>query len=125
MKKTFIVILLFVFAAGITANNNQATTQTNQTTAQVNIPLIGNAPKSQQQPITLFQGNNYLEASFNNIGKVYIVIQNEKGSIIYQNSIDTSAGNKLIIPTYNYYKGEYTISFSYRAGDLFGVFYVK
>ena len=123
MKKTFIAILLFVFAAGITANNNQATTQTNQPSAP--IPLSGILAKNQQHPITLFQGNNYLEASFNNIGKVYIVIQNEKGSIIYQNSIDTSAGNKLIIPTYNYYKGEYTISFSYRAGDLFGVFYVE
>jgi len=58
-----------------------------------------------------------------NFGVLNVTVTDEHGCDVYQQSINTSSTNYLVIPTNNLHAGTYTITISGSEGSVTGVFY--
>ena len=80
------------------------------------IDLSGNLPeaiiRSSVKPIQAFVTDQIIEIDFNtSIGTIAISIYDQKGSAVYQQSVNTYAGQQIFIDISSFDEGEYTIEF--------------
>ena len=93
------------------------------------IDLSGNlAPVKQRslslvQPIQAFIISQSIKADFNtSLGAIDVSIYDETGNVVYQQTVNASAGQQLLIDVSNFAAGEYTIAFVNAQMNLSGIF---
>ena len=93
-----------------------------------NIDLMGNlstsVPKSLVQPIQAFITGQFIEVNFNeSLGTIVISIYDETGIAVYQQPVNTYAGQQVFIDITSFEEGEYKIEFVNSKNEyLVGVF---
>jgi|GEM_PF-846183 len=65
-------------------------------------------------PVTMLLSGTNLTLNFNNaVGTAQVTIEDEYGFIVYQNAINTNKTLKMVISTYGWSAGNYTVNVSY------------
>jgi len=130
MKKTILhSIILFVICllnVNLISANSDIFTETEENDP---IDLSGNLPNNSTRsltslsPISIFQYQDYIEVGFNSsLGAINVSIYDDEGNVVYQQSINASAGQQLLIDVSDFDAGTYTIEFVNSQADLSGDF---
>ena len=74
-------------------------------------------------PIQAFVNDQTLEVDFNStVGNVVVSIYDETGNVVYQQSVNGTAGQPLLIDVSSFDAGNYVIEIQNAQTDLFGSF---
>jgi len=91
------------------------------------VDLAGNyqtgIERSLMVPIQVFINEQTLEVDFNStVGTVVVSIYDEMGNVVYQQSVNGTAGEQLLIDVSSFDAGNYTIEIQNSKTDLSGSF---
>ena len=125
MKRIFWVLLFFCCL--FSPSKSETMVNDNKNAAK-EINLSGNLSTVKQrslvQPIQAFITEQFIEIDFNaSLGTIVLSMYDETGSAVYQQSVNTYAGQQLLIDITSFDAGQYSIEFinsqnEYFSGDF-------
>ena len=125
MKKNNL-FLLFICCLSLTAMSGM---NNNRDGKEIDLKgnLAKNTQKSLMQPIQVFITGQFLEVDFNDsLGTIVISIYDEAESAVYQQFVNSYAGQLILIDITSFAEGEYTIEFVNLQGQyLCGSFEIQ
>ena len=130
MKRIFLFSLFFccLLSTSVFTAIGETIVNKNCDTAK-EIDLNGDLPPDKQrslslvQPIQAFIINQSIEVDFNaSVGAIDLSIYDESGNVVYQQTVNATAGQQLFIDISSFDAGGYTIAFVNAQMNLSGIF---
>jgi len=120
MKQIFCLILLLLYSVG---NINAIDTPVELKPPTDNLPYPRAQIKNRTIAVTATLNDTMLVLNFNiAVGLSTIIVTDDLGSVVYQQTIDTDSTSEIDIPVDFFDSGDYSIAIHYNTVKLLGYF---
>jgi len=114
MKKIFLLLLVFCCSLATSMKADEVDLSEN---------LNSISSRSLLKPVQAFINDQTIEVDFNStVGTVVVSIYDEMGNVVYQQSVNGVAGQRLLIDAFFFNAGNYTFEIQNSKTDLTGSF---
>ena len=119
--KRIIIFTLFLMCANIAFTESSALVLKKVSKIYMKGYLNSAPSRSTSSPLEVYQANNDIYVCFlSNMGRLNVIVVNQDGTQIYQQTVNATGGNSLTISTGSWQNGNYAIYIADKQGGIMG-----